>query len=554
MSFHWPPDYVKLFAWRQKQLQLFRSNPKMLEAAKLYYRDHPVEFIEDWVDTYDPRNAGVPGKITRMPFVMFPRQRELTQFLYACLNGEADGLIEKCRDAGATWLSVAVSVHLWLFYDGISIGWGSRKEQLVDKLGDMDSIFEKIRAVIRNLPVEFLPKGFSEKDHLTYMRVLNPENDASITGEAGNNIGRGGRKRIYFKDESAHYERPDLIEAALGDNTRVQIDISSVNGTGNVFHRRREAGVEWTPGTPVVKGKANVFIFDWRHHPEKTEAWYEERRRKAEDEGLLHIFAQEVDRDYASAVEGVIIPPDWVRAAVDAHIKLQFLDEGKWIAALDVADGGGDKNALAQRRGVVLKKVQAWGQVDTGVTARRALQYLERPNETALMYDCIGVGAGIKAEYNRIKTAVELEEMPKDAWPVGLRVQPWNAGAGVLFPEKRLIRGDKESPTNKDHYLNLKAQGWWELRARFWKTYRALNEGIDYDTDELISIDSSCFTAEELAQLIKELSQATSSLSPGKLKLMVDKSPEGTRSPNMADAVVMAYWPILARYTLENVG
>lgn len=554
MSFHWPPDYVKLFAWRQKQLQMFRSNPKMLEAAKLYYRDHPVEFIEDWVDTYDPRNAGVPGKITRMPFVMFPRQRELTQFLYACLNGEADGLIEKCRDAGATWLSVAVSVHLWLFYDGISIGWGSRKEQLVDKLGDMDSIFEKIRAVIRGLPSEFLPKGFSEKDHLTYMRVLNPENDASITGEAGNNIGRGGRKRIYFKDESAHYERPDLIEAALGDNTRVQIDISSVNGTGNVFHRRREAGVEWTPGSPVVKGKANVFIFDWRHHPEKTDAWYEERRRKAEDEGLLHIFAQEVDRDYASAVEGIIIPPEWVRAAVDAHIKLQFLDEGKWVAALDVADGGGDKNALAQRRGVVLKKVQAWGQVDTGVTARRALQYLERPHETALMYDCIGVGSGVKAEYNRIKTAVELEEMPKDAWPSGLRVQPWNAGATVLFPEKRLITGDKESPKNKDHYLNLKAQAWWELRARFWKTYRALTEGIDYDTDELISIDSSCFTTEELAQLIKELSQATSSLSPGKLKLMVDKSPEGTRSPNMADAVVMAYWPILARYTLENVG
>ena len=340
MSFHWPPDYVKLFAWRQKQLQLFRSQPKMLEAALIYYKTHPVEFINDWVDTYDPRNAGVPGKITRMPFVMFPRQVDLTRFLYACLEGEADGLIEKCRDAGATWLSVAVSVHLWRFWDGISVGWGSRKEQLVDKLGDMDSIFEKIRAVIRGLPPEFLPLGFSEKDHMTYMRVLNPQNGASITGEAGNNIGRGGRKRLYFKDESAHYERPDLIEAALGDNTRVQIDISSVNGTGNVFHRRREAGVEWEPGTPVVKGKANVFVFDWRHHPEKTEEWYNERRQKAEDEGLLHVFAQEVDRDYAASVEGVIIPADWVRAAVDAHVKLQFLDEGKWVAGLDVADGG----------------------------------------------------------------------------------------------------------------------------------------------------------------------------------------------------------------------
>jgi hypothetical protein len=553
-SASWPPDYVSLFAWRQKQLLSFRSNPNLLKAALIYYRTHPVEFICDWIDTYDPRNAGVPGKITRMPFVMFERQRDLTRFIYACLEGEADGLVEKCRDAGATWDAVAVSVHLWRFYDGISIGWGSRKEQLVDKLGDMDSIFEKIRAVIRNLPVEFHPKGFSEKDHMTYMRVLNPENGASITGEAGSNIGRGGRKRIYFKDESAHYERPDLIEAALGDNTRVQIDISSVNGTGNVFHRRRENGQEWEPGQPVVKGKANVFVFDWTHHPEKTQAWYDERRKKAEDEGLLHIFAQEVDRDYSSSVEGIIISSEWVRAAIDAHVKLQFLEEGKWIAALDVADGGGDKNALAQRRGVILKQVEAWGAVDTGVTTRRAIQKLVRPAETALMYDCIGVGAGVKSEVNRLRAAQEAGERIDFRFPLGLRVEPWNAGAAVLFPEKRIIKGDKASPINKDHYLNLKAQAWWELRARFWRTYRAVTEGIDYDTDELISIDSSGFKKEDLAQLIKELSQATSSLSPGRLKLMVDKNPEGTRSPNMADAVVMAYWPVMSRYTLENVG
>jgi hypothetical protein len=552
----WPPNYTKLFMWRQKQLLMFRSKPEMIKAAKLYYTTHPVEFINDWVDTYDPRNAGVPGKITRMPFIMFPRQVDLTNFLYACLHGEADGLIEKCRDAGATWLSVAVSVHLWLFYDGISIGWGSRKEQLVDKIGDMDSIFEKIRAVIRNLPPDFLPLGFSEKDHMTYMRVLNPENGASITGEAGNSIGRGGRKRIYFKDESAHYERPDLIEAALGDNTRVQIDISSVNGTGNVFHRRRENGVDWEPGQPVVKGKANVFVFDWRHHPEKTQEWYDERRQKAEDEGLLHIFAQEVDRDYNSSVEGIIIPAAWVQAAVDAHKKLQFTDDGKWMAGLDVADGGGDRNALAQRKGVVLKGVKVWGQVDTGVTARRAIQYLHRPNETSLMYDCIGVGAGCKAEFNRLRGLEDSGETntTKTQWPTGLRVEPWNAGLPPLYPEKRLIKGDKGSPLIKDHYLNLKAQAWWELRARFWKTWRAINEGLDIDTEDLISIDSASFSTTELAQLIKELSQATSSLSPGRLKLMVNKTPEGTRSPNMADAVVMAYWPVMSRYSLDNVG
>jgi phage terminase large subunit len=76
-----------------------------------------------------------------------------------------------------------------------------------------------------------LAEGFNpESDkHMSYMRIVNPENGATITGEAGDNIGRGGRKTIYFKDESAHYERPDKIEASLSENTRVQMDISSAS-------------------------------------------------------------------------------------------------------------------------------------------------------------------------------------------------------------------------------------------------------------------------------------------------------------------------------------
>ncbi|WP_283842681.1 hypothetical protein [Bradyrhizobium sp. JYMT SZCCT0428] len=28
------------------------------------------------------------------------------------------------------------------------------------------------------------------------------------------------------------------------------------------------------------------------------------------------------------------------------------------------------------------------------------------------------------------------------------------------------------------------------------------------------------------------------------MKLIIDKHPEGTRSPNLADAVVMCFWPV----------
>ena len=520
-----------MYAWRQSQILKIRANPQLLIGAKEYYRTRPVEFINHWAVTYDPRIAGgdIPAKL---PFVLFQRQAELVEFLFACLEGEESGLVEKARDMGATWICCAFSVWLWLFRAGASIGWGSRKEQLVDRIGDPDSIFEKMRMLVMGLPREFRPVGLSPSDHMTYMKFINPENGATITGESGDNIGRGGRKLCYFKDESAYYERPERIEAALGDNTRVQIDISSVNGLGNVFHRRREAGVEWAGGQ-IAKGRTNVFVMDWRDHPAKSETWFAERRAKAEQDGLLHIFAQEVERNYAASVEGVIIPAEWVRAAIDAHISLGFDDSGAWVAALDVADGGGDTNALARRKGVILKSVEEWGERDTGATTRRAVARCDGLGQIDLQYDSIGVGAGVKGESNRL---IEEKLMPKS-----IRLIPWSAAAEVLRPDGFVVQNDQNSPINKDFYANLKAQAWWQLRLRFERTWRAVNDpGFTWDAEDLISISSEIPL---LRKLEKELSQSTYGQG-ARMKMVVDKAPEGAKSPNLADAVVMAFWPI----------
>jgi len=43
--------------------------------------------------------------------------------------------------------------------------------------------------------------------------------------------------------------------------------------------------------------------------------------------------------------------------------------------------------------------------------------------------------------------------------------------------------------------------------------------------------------------LMKELAQPQSARSTQSLKMLVDKRPAGTRSPNLADALVMAYFP-----------
>lgn len=539
----WPPDYVSVLAWRQVQLARFDSDPNIGLAAREYYRaGRCVEFITHWCDTYDPRRAQsldrVDGaRMTHMPFIPFKRQVELIEFIFACLAAEAPGLVEKSRDMGATWICCAISVYLFLFWPGAAVGWGSRKQELVDELGNPDSIFEKMRMLLRRLPPVFLPKGFSDR-YMPFMKIINPETGAVIAGEIGDNIGRGGRSLVYFKDEASHYERPEKIEAALADNTRVPIDISSVNGPGNVFHRKREAGVLWEPDRSAVQDATNVFIMDWSDHPEKTPEWYERRRRRAVNEGLRHVFAQEVMRDYLAAVEGVIIDPEHVAAAIDAHKKIEGLDDGGWTGALDVADGGIDANALATRKGVVLRSLAEWAARDTGVTARHAIaQCAAIGAPIDLYYDCVGVGSSVKAEANRLRTDPEVK------FPSGLSILPWDAGAKALHPEKNVIPGDRKSPLNKDFFENIKAQGWWQLARRFERTWRAITEGAEFDPGELISLPSDL---PNLRQLQKELSQPTMGQS-GRLRLLVNKTPNGTKSPNLGDAVMMAFWPARAR-------
>lgn len=518
-----------------------RADKRYLYGAIEYYRNNPIDFICHWMDTYDPRNAGKETP-ARMPFVLFEKQKELIRFLRALIEGEEDGLIEKSRDMGASFVSAAFSIWLWRFVDGAAIGWGSRKAELVDNLGDPKSIFEKIRIMIRYLPRIFYPAGFDPSKHMTFMKIINPETGATITGEGGDNIGRGGRTLLYFKDESAHYERAESIQAALDDNTRVQVDISSVCGMGTVFHRRREAGEEWQDGQKVHEGVTNVFIMDWRDHPHKDQAWYDKRKKKAEDQGLLHLFAQEVDRDYGASVEGVIIPAAWIESAVDAHIKLGFDDSGGWMAGLDVADEGRDRNAFAARKGVILKEACFWSDRDTTVTAQKAADMCRGKGNIEVQYDCIGVGAGVKGEANRL---VDEGIMPR-----GVTFVPWDAGSAPRDKEEHVIPDDTETPLNGDFYENMKAQGWWNLRMRFEKTHKAVTQGAIYPVDDMISL---CSNMPILQTLKKELAQPTSCKS-ARLKLKVDKMPEGARSPNVADAVMQAFFPAeIDTYTLDYI-
>lgn len=330
---HRNPDYDAVFSRRKKILERIRKEPEYLPSLKLHYKDNPVDFINDWGMTFDPRNAEI-SLPTVVPFVLFQKQEAFIDWVVQQWRGRSDGLVEKSRDMGVSWLCVAVAVWLWLFYPGVVIGFGSRKEEYVDKIGDPKSLFWKVRQFINLMPKEFRPAGYAENKHAPHMRVLNPENGSAIVGEAGDNIGRGNRTSIYFKDESAFYEHPESIDAALSQTSNCKIDVSTPNGNGNPFFRKRHSG------------KTPVFTFHWREDPRKDEAWYAKQRDQLDPV----ILAQEVDMDYNASTADAWINGDLVLAAQNnGPANVECL--GSWIVAIDAAHMGDDESVVHFRRG-----------------------------------------------------------------------------------------------------------------------------------------------------------------------------------------------------------
>jgi hypothetical protein len=279
---------------------------------------------------------------------------------------------------------------------------------------------------------------------------------------------------------------------------------------------------------------------DWRHHPAKTQEWYTKRKNKFTADGLEHIFAREVDRDYAAALQGVIVPKKWLDACVDAHLKIGDPEEwesGKWIAGQDVADGGHDTNALVKRKGWVVKYAEQWGERDTGSTTRRMVNACLDTLPITIYYDSVGVGSGVKAEANRLTD--------ENLMPRGINLVPWSAGAAVQYPGHRVIEDDKGSPRNKDFFANLKAQGWWSLRNRVYRTFKAVTVGEMSPIDEMISFDSKAI-GNLLYKLIEEIAQPTAKPNT-RMKLEVDKMPEGASSPNLGDACMECCFPLRDR-------
>ena len=245
-------------------------------AARQLFRSDITSFFNICLFTYDPRK-----KPSDMPFVLYGYQEDYVEDVnQSIINGE-NLLTEKSRDMGVTWLILGTFLYRWLMFDENFLV-GSRKEELVDKIGDIDTLFERLRYMIKALPDWLLEMcGFNRRDQ-GYMKIFK-DNGASITGESTNaNFSRQGRYNAILLDEFAFCDYAEIVWRACGDSAKCKLPVSTPNGSLNTFSRLRKSG--------QIKVKTLL----WKLHPEKTDDWYKQEtlNRPSKD------IAQEIDINY----------------------------------------------------------------------------------------------------------------------------------------------------------------------------------------------------------------------------------------------------------------
>lgn len=292
-------EYIMSPEMQEKRIMRLKINDACLNKAEAraltlqlcVREDNPAEgcifFIENFGWTFDPRKT-----VKHIPFVLFDFQKDAVRWLVDHIDNGKDGLIEKSRDMGVTWLTAWVFLWYWLFKDGTNLLMGSYKEKLVDDRTD-DSLFGRLDYALGSLPKWLVPKGFSRKKHRNHLKLINPANHNLIAGESMSpEFGTGMRKLAVFFDELGAWDYAKAAWETTGDVTACRIANSTPKGY-NFYAKLRYSGID-------------VLTLHWSKHPLKDELWYEfEKERRSEEE-----VAQELDISYHKSQEGRVYP-EW---------------------------------------------------------------------------------------------------------------------------------------------------------------------------------------------------------------------------------------------------
>lgn len=503
--------------FRRKELLDKCSEDEVLQALELERcKRDPIYWINNWVWTSDPRNAsrGLPVSV---PFLLWPRQIEYLEWRRDLIKNRKFGIIAKSRDSGMSWILIADHLHHWLFDTDYKGSIGSRKSQLIDQLGNPDSLYQKFRVILSKLPKWMKPKSYQDN----YMRLINDDNNSVISGEAGDNLGRGGRSSLYDVDEFGFVERQAVVLAALSANSDCLILTSTPNGPGNEFANiyLGDRGYEKFTFHWLDDTRKNNWIDEQGNTGSGRNApigsvypWYQEQVLKLDP----LILAKEVDIDFNNSVEGVLIEAKWVQAAIDFPLISRSFENS---AGFDVASSGKCLNTFIVVQGSNrLISIDSWSEENTTLSTFKAIELCYKNDVSLLNYDICGIGAGVSSTL---------------ALQLNLRFNHEGINGGSSPSE---YYWQDEQRSSKEKYANRRIELWDALKIRFKNTFEMRHGIAKHSLDDCISIPNH-------ARLIQELSTPIlKHRNDGKMLLesKIDMSKRNVKSPDFADALVLS--------------
>lgn len=237
---------------------------------------------------------------------------------------------------------------------------------------------------------------------------------------------------------------------------------------------------------------------------------------------------------FNDSVDHALILAEWFDACVDAHKKLGIEPQGLRYASHDPSDEGEDVKAYAFRHGIVVEEAVESREGDVNEGADWAINLALDHGIDAFIWDCDGLGIGLNRQVNQ---AFEGKSILLVQYKGSEKVDDPDA---IYEPaDKVVIQNPK---TNKDLFKNKRAQYYYRLRNRIYRTFEAVTKGAYHDPAELISFSSKITS---LTGLRAELCRLPMKPNPhGMLELYPKKEMMNKfkiKSPNLADAVKMLF-------------
>lgn len=239
---------------------------------------------------------------------------------------------------------------------------------------------------------------------------------------------------------------------------------------------------------------------------------------------------------FLDTIDDAIIDAEWFDACIDAHVVLGFDAQGQEKVAFDPADSG-DAKAIAYQHGVVIKGCAQIEHGDVHDATNWATGKTNEIRPDVFIWDGDGMGLSLKQQIHDAFKGKKIQAVPfigsGGVWEKG---EQYNPIEGESWGEK--------PKTNAEMFTNRRAQAYWALRDRVFKTYLAVVKKRYYPPDELISFSSSI---KDLGALRAEICRIPRKRVPsGKIQILDKAAMKAMKlkSPNLADAVMMLQLPV----------